>query len=560
MTSVETPSGKSAGDENFPVGSLLIRPDLRPAIHCFYRFARAADDIADNPRLSADDKVQRLDLMADIISGRATEGSDAATLMRADLLRTDLDPIHCLDLLRAFRLDAAKLRYANWSELMEYCRYSASPVGRHVLDLHGESRDSWPSNDALCSALQVINHLQDCSLDYKNLDRVYVPLDHLQAEGLDVSALGQGTTSPGLRRVLDRLLDQTEALVFAAEDLPRHVSDRRLKWETAIIVELARRLIDRLRHQDPLAERVKLSKADVAMAVIRGLVRAFRSPVRSAATDDERAIEAQVRAAGTSFYAAMRLLPLGRRMAMYAIYAFCREVDDIADEPADLSAKLAALAEWRREIDRLYTGAPTRPISRALACPVRHYHLRKEDFIAVIDGMEMDARDPWRPMSMSELDLYCDRVASAVGRLSVRAFGATEPASDRVAASLGRALQLTNILRDIAEDADRGRLYLPLELLAKYGIATSDPRQVVSHPALPQVCAAVAEIAQRHFEDAWSAMRSCRRRPMRPAAVMGAMYWAILKRLKQRGWSASGARPRIPALVKLGIVLRYGLI
>ena len=277
-------------------------------------------------------------------------------------------------------------------------------------------------------------------------------------------------------------------------------------------------------------------------------------------TEDEQAIEAQVRAAGTSFYSAMRLLPVERRMAMYAIYAFCREVDDVADEPAPLATKLAALAEWRSEIDRLYTGSPTRLITRALAGPVRRYKLRKEDFLAVVDGMEMDARDPWRPMSMNELDLYCDRVASAVGRLSVRAFGATEPESDRVAASLGRALQLTNILRDIAEDADRGRLYLPSELLAAEGIASTDPKVVIAHPALPRVCAALAQIAQRHFEDAWSAMRRCRRRAMRPAAVMGAMYWAILTRLKKRGWNVVGTRPKVPLLVKLGIVLRYGLV
>ena len=559
MSDIETPSGKTASDENFPVGSFLIRAELRASVHCFYRFARAADDIADNPDLSADDKVRRLAVMGDIVAGRGGTGSPAASGMRDDLVRIGMDPQHCLDLLRAFTLDATKLRYADWGELMEYCRYSASPVGRQVLDLHGETRASWPSNDALCSALQVINHLQDCAIDFARLNRVYVPEDHLRAEGLDVTALGQPASTPALRRVLDALLDKTEPLVKAAEDLPRYCVSRRLRCETAIIVELARRLVRRLRTEDPLTGKGRLTKGDVAGAILSGLWRAVRASGTAPVSEDQRAVTERVRAAGTSFYLAMRLLPAHRRAAMYAIYAFCRDVDDIADEPAPLAEKTAALAAWREEIAALYAGRPTRPITRALADHVRRYRLRQEDFLAVIDGMEMDARDPWRPMAMQELDLYCDRVASAVGRLSVRAFGATEPAADQVARSLGRALQLTNILRDIAEDGERGRLYLPPDLLAAHGIDTIDPRAVMSHPALPKVCAALADTAQRHFEDAWAAMRQCRRRTMRPAAVMGAMYWTILMRLKKQGWRIE-ARPKVPALVKLGIVLRYGII
>jgi squalene synthase HpnD/squalene synthase HpnC len=564
VTAVETPSGKTASDENFPVGSILIRPDLRPFIHTFYLFARAADDIADNPALPAGEKVRRLDLMADIVNGRRAGGAPAATRMQEALAATGLNRQHCLDLLRAFRLDATKLRYANWSELMEYCRYSAAPVGRQVLDVHGEDESTWPSCDALCAALQVINHLQDCAADYRNLDRVYIPLDHLEAAGATVSDLARPTATPALRRVLDGLLDKTADLVAAAEGFPPLVVDRRLRCETAVIVELARRLVARLRRGDPLRRRVKLSKLDVAVATARGLARGLAAPGGASSVSsgdaDARAISARVRAAGTSFYLAMRMLPAPRRAAMYAIYAFCRDVDDIADDVQDLSVKREALAAWRSEIEALYAGKPTRPVTRALVGPVRRYRLRKEDFIAVVDGMEMDARVPWRLMNMAELDLYCDRVASAVGRLSVRAFGAPEAAADRVAASLGRALQLTNILRDISEDAERGRVYLPRELLAAHGIPEEPLGAILGHPELPQVCASLAETAQRHFEDAWAAMRLCRRRTMRPAAIMGAMYWSILSRLRERGWNVVAERPRIPTLVKLGIVLRYGLI
>jgi len=217
---VETPSGKWRSAENFPVGSFLIRRDLRPHVHAFYRFARNADDIADNPGLTADEKIERLDRMAAILDGALGEDSPAAAAMRESLIETGVTAQHCRDVLHAFRLDAVKLRYQDWDDLMAYCRYSASPVGRQLLDLHGESRDTWPASDALCSALQVLNHLQDCADDYRLLDRVYLPLEDLSAAGVGVEVLTEGAASPGLRRVLDGLLDRTAALISQARGLP----------------------------------------------------------------------------------------------------------------------------------------------------------------------------------------------------------------------------------------------------------------------------------------------------------------------------------------------------
>ncbi|HEY1797986.1 MAG TPA: squalene synthase HpnC [Stellaceae bacterium] len=269
--SLETPSGKGRGDENFPVGSFLIRKDLRVHVHAFYRFARNADDIADNPALAADDKLRRLDRMAEVLEGAQGDDAPAATAMRTSLAATGVTAQHCHDVLRAFRLDATKLRYADWGELMEYCRYSASPVGRQLLDLHGESRDTWPASDALCSALQVLNHLQDCAEDFRELDRVYVPLDALSAEGLTVAVLTEPRSSPGFRRALDGLLTRTEALVATARGLPAGVKAGGLRRESRAIVELAARLARHLRRGDPLAGRVKLGKVDFAMALVTGL-------------------------------------------------------------------------------------------------------------------------------------------------------------------------------------------------------------------------------------------------------------------------------------------------
>jgi presqualene diphosphate synthase len=278
------------------------------------------------------------------------------------------------------------------------------------------------------------------------------------------------------------------------------------------------------------------------------------------AEDPRVAIRARVAAAGTSFYWAMCLLPEARREAMFAIYAFCREVDDIADSNDPPAVKRAELARWRRDIEAIYTRAAGAGFLRVLAEVAAAYKLRREDFLAVIDGMEMDAAADIRAPSLAELDLYCDRVASAVGRLSVRIFGTDVPAADRVAGSLGRALQLTNILRDLAEDAARGRLYLPRELLSAQGITELEPEAVLRHQRLGAVCEQLAEIAERHFAEARAAMRDCPRQAMRPAAVMGAVYHAILVRLRRRGWRDLARDVKLPKPLKLWLALRHGVL
>jgi hydroxysqualene synthase len=274
--SVETPSGKSRGGENFPVGSWLIRPDLRVHVHTFYRFARNADDIADNPILDPADKLRRLDRMAAVLDGAAGDDAPAAAAMRKSLLLTSLTAEHCHDILRAFRQDAEKRRYSDWDDLMGYCRYSAAPVGRQLLDLHGESRATWGASDALCAALQVLNHLQDCADDYRRLDRVYLPLADLAAAGTAVEALIAPSVSSGLRGVLDLLLDRTALLVTDARRLPAGVAALGLRCECAVIVELAARLLARLRRGDPLATRVGLRKRDFLLAFVAGFVRGAR--------------------------------------------------------------------------------------------------------------------------------------------------------------------------------------------------------------------------------------------------------------------------------------------
>jgi phytoene synthase len=277
-----------------------------------------------------------------------------------------------------------------------------------------------------------------------------------------------------------------------------------------------------------------------------------------AAQADLDAVETIVRAAGTSFYHGMRVLPPDRRHAMYAIYAFCRIVDDIADEDGDFAAKVARLDAWRARVAGLYEGAADGPVTRVLVLAAARFALRQADFLAVIDGMQTDAEAPVIAPTLEELDLYCDRVAAAVGRLSVRAFGDASPAADRVAYALGRALQLTNILRDVAEDAERGRVYLPGPWLDEAGVPR-DPAAVVTAPGLAVVCARVAALAHGYFRDATAAMAQCDPAAMKPARLMGATYAALLARLERRGWHLPAPRVSLPAWLKLWLALRYGL-
>jgi farnesyl-diphosphate farnesyltransferase len=268
---IETWSGKDRGQENFPVGSVLIAPRLRRHVHAFYDFARNGDDIADSPALDPEDKVRRLDIMEEVLLGRRSEGSPSATALRASLAESGVTPVHACELLVAFRRDATQNRYATWDELYDYCRYSAMPVGRYVLDLHGENHDTWGPSDALCVSLQVLNHLQDGQKDLRKLDRCYLPADLLARHATRVEDLEATAATPGLRAVLDALLAECDRLNTAALDLPRRTKSRRLRLETAVIVGLARRLARRLHAGDPVAGRVKLVKSDAFGAVLGAL-------------------------------------------------------------------------------------------------------------------------------------------------------------------------------------------------------------------------------------------------------------------------------------------------
>lgn len=258
-------SGKGHSDENFPVASFLLRPEARAPVMAFYRFARAADDIADNAEAT---QQMRLDLLADMRAGLDGEGAPEAMALREVMAARRIDPVHAHELLDAFVRDVTEARCRDWDDLIGYCRLSAMPVGRYVLDVHGESRDLWPANDALCAALQVINHLQDCAKDYRGLDRVYIPLD----TGIDLDDLRRDRATPALRAIITGLVGRTRELLAQSAAFSAAIRDRRLAAEVAVIQRLAESLCDRLETRDPLSERVHHGKVEAAWLALGAAV------------------------------------------------------------------------------------------------------------------------------------------------------------------------------------------------------------------------------------------------------------------------------------------------
>ncbi|WP_349367593.1 squalene/phytoene synthase family protein [Salinarimonas sp.] len=537
---------KTHRDENFPVASRLIARPLRAPVLAFYRFVRAADDVADSDALSPEAKLARLAAME-----RALRAGDAAEPLAAALHDADArfgaGIEEACTLLDAFRQDAVKSRYADWEELLAYCRRSADPVGRFLLRLHGESRTAQPSADALCSALQILNHLQDLVKDRAALERVYLPVPWM-AEAGGEGAFFDPAAAARRRAILDAALDRVDDLLARAAELPARVRSRRLAAESAVTLALARRLAAKLRVGDPVATRVALGKRDFA-AAFAGVPRALAT---SADAADYAVVKRVVAGSGSSFKLGMAAQAAPRRRANYALYAFCRVVDDIADGAAPLVEKRAFLDAWRREIDAL-PGAPTHPIGRELARAMRAYDLPHAEFHAILDGMESDGRPRVRIPDAAAFDLYCRRVAGAVGALSIRIFGA--PDAHDFALVLGRTLQVVNVLRDIDEDAAIERVYVPLDRLAALGIADGPAQAMVADPRFPEACEALAAQARAGFAEADRMLAGLDRRALKPAILMMEGYRALFAKLEARGYSRRGALVRLTKLEKARLLL-----
>ena len=532
---------KDAGGENFPVGSWLLPKPLRRHVAAYYRFARTADDIADSPTLSREEKLAGLAAM-DAALDRG--GDDRVDPIRASIAETGIGLMECRDLLVAFNRDARNQSCDSWEDLIDYCRHSAHPVGRYLLLIHGENPDTLIPGDALCAAFQILNHLQDCGDDWRNLQRIYLPRRWIEAAG------GEGAffdpAAAALRRpILDRCLDGTDRLIELASLLPGRLKSRGLKAEVSVMLSLVKALAERLRNGDPIQARVKLTRGDFARSLLPALgvlvVGAAPKP-----TPDVEIVSAAVARAGSSFTKGMQILPAERRRAMFALYGFCRAVDDIADAPAPIEDKRAELDSWRVALDRIYAGRADYALERELVDAVRRYDLPREEFDLVLEGMTIDAAPAVRIADRAGMSHYARRVAGAVGVLSCQIFGAPGPESKEFAIYLGETLQLTNILRDVDEDAAINRLYLPLDMIAAAGISTGqDVKAIVADPRLVGICESLAaEVAER-YQLVPGMVPARYRKELRSARIMQMAYGLVFQKLLARGWRERGSRPRL---------------
>lgn len=506
--------------ENFPTASLILAKPVRAKVMAFYRFVRMADDIADSESLSPAEKLARLDAMEASLDDPRTPIAEGAR-MQAEGVGVEEARL----MLSAFRQDSEQARYAEWSDLVDYCRRSADPVGRMLLRLHGTTSEAAKqAADGLCTALQILNHLQDLVPDRAKLDRVYLPQSWLALAGGEAAFFEPGNAKR--REILDAALDRVEDLLDRASALPRLCTARRLGIQSAMTIGLARRLLARLRAADPVLGRVALGKLDFAAELVAAPLLGPHDPML---------VAQRVSRAGSSFARGMATLKGERRRALWAVYGFCRVVDDIADGAMPEGEKRRLLAEWRTKLV-----TPDCALSRELLLAREAFKIPLEECEAMVAGMETDASDHLRLPDEAALDLYCRRVAGSVGAMSVRIFG--EPRAEAWGLALGHTFQLTNILRDVDEDATRDRVYIPLSVLEKAGIPDGPAKSIVTHPAFPGICKELAGRAVAGFFRAEAELSRYDIEALRPARVMMWGYRRILDHMLRRGWS--GERPR----------------
>ena len=518
------------GSENFPTASLILAKPLRAKVMAFYRFVRMADDIADSADLHADEKLRRLDAMGRALADPETDFPQAARMHALDVGTTE-----AALMLDAFRQDAVQARYEDWAALEHYCARSASPVGRMLLRLHGVASEAGhAASDGLCTALQILNHLQDLVEDRAKIGRVYMPQSWMALAGGEAAFFEPGNSRR--REILDAALDRVEEELDRAQHLPVLVAGAwRLAWQSAITIALARRLLEKLRAADPVLGRVALGKPDFARAALAG-------PLGLPA--DAPLVAGRVARAASSFARGMKALRGERRRALWGVYAFCRAVDDIADGAMPEGEKRRFLTDWRGKLSR-----PDCALSRELAFARDAFGVPWAECEAMIAGMETDAADRLRIEDEAGLDLYCRQVAGSVGAMAVRIFGA--PEAEQWGLRLGHTFQLTNILRDVDEDALRDRVYIPLSLLRAAGIPDGAAAEMVAAPGFAAICALLAEQAHAGFARAAAEMPQYDTAALLPAKVMMWGYERLFQRMMVRGWAGARVRPRLTKVEKL---------
>ena len=547
--------------ENFPVASKLLPAKIRPHVAAVYAFARGADDFADSTepaheRLARlDEWEEKLELAQQGVAETAVFIAFSHTIQQFDL---PLQPFR--DLLSAFKQDVTVLRYPNYEALLDYCRRSADPVGRIVLMLHGiRDEEALRASDAICTALQIANHLQDVKEDAQR-GIVYMPQDEMRRFSVSEDDLLADVATPQLRAFLVFQIKRTKRLF--RQGLPLlYRTHGALGRELRAIWRGGVSALDAISRENwnVCAGSPLLNGWDKA----RSLLAAFRPVYRLESSVDRQAEEGLnraycrwfIRASRSNFYLSFFSLPAEKRRAITAVYAYCRMADDIADEPGEISGKKTTLREWKEALDQLGEESPSHPIIGELAWASQKYDLPPEHFRAICDGVAMDLEES-RFENLSDLEVYCDKVASAVGLACLGIFEAKSDFAKDYAVCLGRALQMTNILRDVWEDAELGRIYIPRSEMEKYGVTVSDLRDKKDTSQVLSLLGFLAHRAREYYEGANEALSHEKKENLLPARIMGRIYRRLLSEMEENHFRHMDFRPSLKSREKLQEALR----
>ena len=542
--------------ENFPVASKLLPAKIRPHVAAVYAFARGADDIADTTG-PVDVRLARLDDWEEklVAAARGVAETDVFIALSDTIQKFDLPLQPFQDLLSAFKQDVTVLRYSNYEALLDYCRRSADPVGRIVLMLHGiRDEEALRASDAICTALQIANHLQDVKEDAER-GIVYMPQDEMKRFAVSEDDLLADVATPQLRAFLVFQIKRTKCLF--RQGLPllyrtRGALGRELRaiWRGGVAaLDAISRAEWNVCAGSPLLN--GRDKAKSLLAAFRPVYRLESSVDRHAEEELNRAYcRWFIRASRSNFYLSFFSLPAEKRRAIMAVYAYCRMADDIADEPGEISGKRASLHEWKEALNQLGDEGPPHPIIGELAWAARKYELPPEHLRAICDGVAMDLEES-RFEDLSDLENYCDKVASAVGLSCLGIFGAKSESAKDYAVCLGRALQMTNILRDVWEDAEEGRFYIPRSEMEKYGVTVSDLRDKNDASQVLSLLRSFAGRTRTYYERANELLRHEKKENLLPARIMGRIYGRLLSEMEENHFRHMNYRPSLTSGKKL---------
>jgi phytoene synthase len=571
--------------ENFTVGSFLLPRELRRPIAAIYAFSRIADDIADEGDRPAEERLAELDAWeAELDRCFAGRPAHPVFVALADTVqRFAIPDAPFRALLDAFRRDVRFTPFADYAALEDYCRRSANPVGHLILYLFGHrDAERQALSDRICTGLQLANFWQDVSLDAAK-GRVYVPREDLLRFGCSEADLARSGASDAVRVLLRFEVERSRRLLHEGLRLTALVAPRlqREVWlfargGLAILDRIAAQGFDVLRARPSVPARAKLglvlraaflprpyrgARAAISSPATNGAIACQTPAARLQARDPE--IESAyafcrdvAKRSSSNFYPAFRLLTAPRRDALCAVYAFCRFVDDLADESEGQAGaaqgKASLLERWREEVHVAFDGRPTRPVSRALADAARRYPLDRAHFLELIRGVEMDLTQK-RYQSFDELRGYCYRVASAVGLLCIEIFGYSNPSARQYAVDLGIAFQLTNILRDVLEDGARGRLYLPLDDLRQFDCSEDEVLAGRYTPQLAALLAFECGRARAYYLRAAGALAAEDRSSLATAEAMRRIYERLLDRIEARRFDVFGPRVALKSYEKVAL-------